>query len=110
MVTWWPSRPPLALTSFAQRSYPWTRALPSPEKSPLSETDTPIVIGAAGAGEPPALSDEVPHAESTRANPAAIIDTGLRMLPPFLSKPIKPMGGVEFCAFVPCVEQTIALC
>jgi hypothetical protein len=40
------------------------------------------------------LFDELPHAESTRANPAAIIDTGLRMLPPFLSKPIEPMGGV----------------
>src|ERR1700694_4655939 len=42
-------------------------------------------MGVDAWGVPLVLVPPVPHAERTRANPAAIIDTGLRMLPPFLS-------------------------
>src|SRR5207302_2276663 len=48
IVTWCPLRPPALLTSCAHRSYPCLSALPSPEKSPLWDIDTPIVMGAAG--------------------------------------------------------------
>src|SRR2546430_17327260 len=76
-------RPTFGFAACAQRSVPCWRAFPAAEKSPLSETETPIVMGVDAGGDP-LVPPLVPHAERTRANPAAIIDTGLRMLPPFL--------------------------
>src|SRR5437868_14774115 len=44
--TFRPSRPPWAFTSFAHSLYPFSNARPSAEKSPVSDSDAPIVIGA----------------------------------------------------------------
>src|SRR5215472_12148313 len=51
-----PMMPPLAFTSAAHSSYPFLKAWPSSEKSPVRESDAPIEIGAVEAGEPVALA------------------------------------------------------
>jgi len=43
-----------------------------------------MVIGAAACGEPPVEPVPLPQAQRIRANPARLIKTDLRMLPPFL--------------------------
>src|SRR5476651_2469747 len=84
MVTLWPSRPPLAFSSWAHRSYPWTRALPSPEKSPVRETETPIVIGVPAWAVPPVPPLLLPQAVRPSADTVRIevtvVNTGLRIV------------------------------
>src|SRR4029077_11115884 len=91
IVTWCPSSPPFLLMSCTHRSYPCISAFPSVEKSPLSDKETPIVIGA--WGDAVVLAVELPHAARTRAHPATIIDTGLRMLPPFGPSRLNAVGS-----------------
>jgi len=50
------------------------------------------VIGA--WGDAFVLADELPHADRTRANPDRTIDTGLRMLPPFLPTRLTLIGSL----------------
>src|ERR1700674_432864 len=77
MVTWWPSRPPFRFTSSAHRSYPCTSALPSAEKSPVSDTDTPMVMGVPGEGV--AVLVVGPHEITVRPRPATDAIKALRM-------------------------------
>src|SRR5512142_1296135 len=51
-----PSRPPRAFTSLAHSLYPRSNACPSAEKSPVRDSDAPMVIGPAepvGEAVPP---------------------------------------------------------
>src|SRR5205823_13224294 len=44
-LTWRPRMPPWAFTSLAHSWYPRSNAWPSAEKSPVSDSDAPMVIG-----------------------------------------------------------------
>src|SRR5580765_7993763 len=46
-LTFRPSRPPWAFTSLAHSLYPFAKACPSAEKSPVLDSDAPMVIGPA---------------------------------------------------------------
>src|SRR5215475_13258992 len=76
--------PPWALTYATQSWYPRMTALPGSEKSPLSESEAPIVIGgcACGAAVEPAAS----HAAGTRPRMSAAAS----VLPPILRLTIDP--------------------
>src|SRR5437660_8408388 len=67
--TWRPSTPPFLLTVSAHSLYPCSNALPSAEKSPERDNETPILMGVLGWLLP--LVDEVlvlpPQALSTRS-------------------------------------------
>src|SRR5256885_13670497 len=47
-LTWRPRMPPRAFTFLAHSWYPRSNAWPSAEKSPVSDSDAPMVIGPVG--------------------------------------------------------------
>ncbi|MGH8889491.1 MAG: hypothetical protein ACRDV3_06970 [Acidothermaceae bacterium] len=100
--------PPLAFTTLAQVWYPFCAAVPGSEKSPVSDSEIPIVIGEpvglAAAAEPPAelagaAADELPPAGVLAAGAAdvvvAAVDFGWFELQPATSNAPAASAAVE---------------
>src|ERR1035437_4947691 len=100
-VTLRPSRPPLALMSSAQSWEPCWNAFPSAEKSPVRESDTPILIGVLDLPDW-VPEDEVPEPEqpaSMRATAPVQATARIRMgdfrFVNLCSSPRETSGGVR---------------
>src|SRR5690349_1294778 len=65
-LTFRPSRPPWAFTSLAHSLYPFAKACPSAEKSPVLDSDAPMVIGPADPADVAVLWPGPPPEQAAR--------------------------------------------